>query len=213
LSAPPFSAIIREPDSAESDAMTPMPHITEATPVSDEVLNLIAHLPTKSLAATVSDGFQKKLGDADFMRIAALLAQKGYDEGGCPIGAVIIDNATRRIVGKGHNTLVQEDHPYNHGETSAIRDAGRRDFSKTTLFTSLSPCDVCATLLYMRQFDRVVVGDVTNASGNEGLLREKGLKVDILEDPHGIALYRKYRAEKPELDIEDWKGVAAVRKR
>jgi len=193
--------------------MTPKPHITEATPVTDEVLNLIAHLPTTSLAATVSDGFLKKLSDADFMRLAALLAQKGYDEGGCPIGAVIIDNATRRIVGKGHNTLVQEDHPYNHGETSAIRDAGRRDFSKTTLFTSLSPCDVCATLLYMRQFNRVVVGDVTNASGNEGLLRDKGLKVDILEDQHTIALYRKYRAEKPELDIEDWKGVAAVRNR
>lgn len=193
--------------------MMPKPLITEATPVTDEVLNLIAHLPTKSLPAIVSDGFLKKLGDADFMRIAALLAQKGYDEGGCPIGAVIVDNATRRIVGKGHNTLVQESHPYNHGETSAIRDAGRQDFSRTTLFTSLSPCDVCATLLYMRQFSRVVVGDVTNASGNEGMLREKGLKVDILEDQNGIALYRKYRAEKPELDIEDWKGVAAVRNR
>jgi cytosine deaminase len=193
--------------------MTPKPYITESTPVTDEVLNLIAHLPTDSVPKVVAEGFLKKLSDADFMRIGVLLAQKGYDEGGCPIGAVIIDNATRRIVGKGHNTLVQEDHPYNHGETSAIRDAGRQDFSLTTLFTSLSPCDVCATLLYMRQFNRVVVGDVTNASGNEGMLRDKGLRVDILEDQNGIALYRKYRAEKPELDIEDWKGVAAVRKR
>jgi cytosine deaminase len=193
--------------------MPTKPHITEATPVTDEVLNLIAHLPTGSLPAIVADGFLSKLGDADFMRIGVLLAQKGYDEGGCPIGAVIIDNATRRIVGKGHNTLVQESHPYNHGETSAIRDAGRQDFSRTTLFTTLSPCDVCATLLYMRQFNRVVVGDVTNASGNEAMLREKGLRVDILEDQNGIALYRKYRAEKPELDIEDWKGVAAVRNR
>src|SRR5690606_40359408 len=66
-----------------------------------------------------------------------ILARKSYEEGGCPIGAVVIDNATRRILGKGHNTLVQENHPYNHGETSAIRDAGRRDFSKTTIFTSL----------------------------------------------------------------------------
>ena len=64
----------------------------------------------------------------------------------------------------------------------------------------------------MRQFDRVVVGDVTNASGNERMLREKGVKVDILEDSVGIALYAKYRAEKPDLDIEDWKGLAAVRK-
>jgi cytosine deaminase len=193
--------------------MTPQPFVTEATPVSDEVLNLIAHLPTASVSKLVADAFLKKLSDADFMRIGVLLARKGYDEGGCPIGAVIIDNTTRRIVGKGHNTLVQESHPYNHGETSAIRDAGRQDFSRTTLFTSLSPCDVCATLLYMRQFSRVVVGDVTNASGNEALLREKGLRVDILEDPEGIALYRKYRAEKPDLDIEDWKGLAAVRNR
>ncbi len=185
--------------------------ITQSTPVTEEVLTVIAHLPTKSLAATVDPAFIAKLSDANFMRIAILLAEKGYNEGGCPIGGVIIDNATRQIVGKGHNTLVQEDHPYNHGETSAIRDAGRQDFSKMTIFTSLSPCDVCATLLYMRGFNRCVVGDVTSASGNEQLLRDKGVQVDILEDQKGIAIYAKYRAEKPELDIEDWKGLAAVR--
>lgn len=64
----------------------------------------------------------------------------------------------------------------------------------------------------MRQFDRVVIGDVTNASGTEQMLREKGVKVDILEDPAGIALYAKYKAERPDLDLEDWKGLAAVRK-
>ena len=186
--------------------------ITAATPVTDEVLNIIAHLPTGSLAITVEHGFFAKLSDKDFMRIAVLLAQKGFDEGGCPIGGVIIDNKTKQIVGKGHNTLVQDNDPYNHGETSAVRDAGRQDFSKMTIFTTLSPCDICATLLYMRQFDRVVVGDVTSASGNEGMLRDKGLKVDILEDQAGIALYAKYRAQKPELDMEDWKGLAAVKR-
>jgi cytosine deaminase len=186
--------------------------ITQGTPVTEEALNVIAHLPTKSLPAIVEDKFFVKLSDRNIMRIAVLLAQKSYDEGGCPIGGVIIDNNTRRIVGKGHNTLVQDNDPYNHGETSAIRDAGRQDFSNTTIFTTLSPCDICATLIYMRQFDRVVIGDVTNASGNEQMLREKGVKVDVLEDPVGIALYAKYRAEKPELDMEDWRGVAAVRK-
>ena len=187
-------------------------HIRKDTPVADEVLTVIAHLPTASLKSIVEDEFFLKLTDADFMRIAVLLARKSYEEGGCPIGAVVIDNATRRILGKGHNTLVQENHPYNHGETSAIRDAGRRDFSKTTIFTSLSPCDVCATLLYMRQFPRVVIGDVTNASGNEDMLRAKGVRVDILEDADGVALYAKYRKEKPDLDMEDWKGLAAVRR-
>jgi cytosine deaminase len=186
--------------------------VTAQTPVTDEVLAMIAHLPTRSLPFVVDKGFFAKLSDADFMRIGVLLAEKGYLEGGCPIGGVIIDNATRQIVGKGHNTLVQDNDPYNHGETSAVRDAGRQDFSKMTIFTTLSPCDICATLLYMRQFSRVVVGDVTSASGNEDMLRAKGVQVDILEDAKGIALYAQYRREKPDLDLEDWKGLAAVKK-
>ena len=188
------------------------PFFTDQTPVTDEVLNIIAHLPTRNLTSVAASGFFKKMTDADFMRLAVLLAQKGYEEGGCPIGGVIVSNATRQVLGKGHNTLVQENHPYNHGETSAIRDAGRRDFSLTTIFTTLSPCDICAALIYMRQFNRVVVGDVTNASGNEQMLRDKGLRVDILEDQKGIALYAKYRREKPDQDIEDWKGLAEVRR-
>jgi cytosine deaminase len=180
--------------------------------VTQELLNTIAHLPTKSLATIVEQEFFKKLTDKDFMRIGVLLALKGYLEGGCPIGGVIIDDETRMIVGKGHNTLVQENHPYNHGETSAVRDAGRLDFGKTTLFTTLTPCEICATLTYMRQFRRVVIGDVTNASGTEQMMRDKGVQVDILEDPEAIALYAKYRKEKPDQDLEDWKGVAAVRK-
>lgn len=179
--------------------------------IADEALNAIAHLPTSSLPSIVDENYFKKLTDADFMRIAVLLAKQSYDEGGCPIGGVIIDNDTRQIIGKGHNTLVQENHPYNHGETSAIRDAGRKDFSKTTIFTTLSPCDICATLIYMRQFYRVVVGDITNASGNENMLREKGVQVEILEDTMGIELYAKYRKEKPALDQEDWKGLASVK--
>jgi creatinine deaminase len=186
--------------------------ITKDTPVTDEVLNTIAHLPTKSLSKIVEDGFFKKLTDRDFMRIGVLLAEKGYDEGGCPIGGVIISNETRQILGKGHNTLVQENHPYNHGETSAARDAGRLDFSQTTMFTSLSPCDICAALIYKRQFQRLVVGDVTNFAGNEEMLRQKGVQVDILEDPYGIALFAKYYKENPDQHLEDAGGLAAVRK-
>lgn len=177
---------------------------------SETALNAIAHMPTKSLAALMDADFAKALADEDFMRIAVMLARKSYDEGGCPIGAVIIDNASRQIIGKGHNTLVQENHPYNHGETAAIRDAGRVDFSQTTLFTSLSPCDVCATLVYMRGFSRIVVGDVTNASGNEKLLQERGVQVDVLQDQQGIALYAKFRREKPDQDLEDWQGLSAL---
>jgi cytosine deaminase len=185
-------------------------YITKDTEVNDELLRLIAHLPTQSLSANIAPDFFATLDDVDFMRIAVMLAEKSYNEGGCPIGAVVIDNHTRQIMGKGHNTLVQENDPYNHGETAAIRDAGRIDFSKTTIFTSLSPCDICATLIPERQFNRVVVGDVTNASGNEDVMRQKDVQVDILEDAMGVALYQKFRAEKPDLELEDWKGLAAV---
>src|SRR3984957_20432408 len=184
--------------------------ITKDHPVNDEVLNVIAYLPTKSLPKVVEDGFIAKLTDCDFMRLAFLLARKSYEEGGSPIGGVIIDNKTRQIVGKGHNTLVQENHPYNHGETSAARDAGRLDFSQTTMFTSLSPCDICAALIYRRQFNRVVIGDVTNFSGTEALMRQKGVQVDILEDPEGIAFFAKYLKEKPDQHMEDAYGLAAV---
>src|ERR1700740_2561144 len=114
------------------------PLFTAETPVTDEVLNVIAHLPTRSLNSVAANGFFRKMTDADFMRLAVLLALKGYEEGGCPVGGVIISNETRQILGKGHNTLVQENHPYKHGETSAIRDAGRRDFSPPTMFPALS---------------------------------------------------------------------------
>jgi cytosine/creatinine deaminase len=187
--------------------------ITADAIVTDEVLNAIAYLPTRSLLQVADPAFFSKLSDHDLIRVAFLLSRKSYDESGAPIGAVIINDASRQIVGKGHNTLVQENHPYNHGETCAVRDAGRIDFSETTMFTSLSPCDICAALIYMRQFRRVVIGDVTNASGNEELLRRKGIQVDILEDPESVALYAKYRREKPDQDLEDWRGLAAVRHR
>ncbi|MFT6907471.1 MAG: creatinine deaminase [Oleiphilaceae bacterium] len=190
-----------------------MPLIDKQTEKSEAIFRAIAHMPTKSLPVLMDNDFVQGLTDADFMRVAVFLAQKSYDEGGCPIGAVIIENATRQIVGKGHNTLVQENHPYNHGETAAIHDAGRIDFSKTTLFTSLSPCDICTALIYMRGFSRVVVGDVTNASGNELLLQERGIHVDILQDSRGIELYARFRAEKPDQDLEDWQGVSALQKR
>jgi creatinine deaminase len=189
------------------------PFITEATQVDDASLAVLAHLPTPSLREVVAPAFFAKLQDADYMRLAVLLARKSDGEGGCPIGGVVVDRSTGLVVGKGHNTLVQEGHPYNHGETAAIRDAGRIDFSQTTMFTTLSPCDVCTALIVMRGFARVVVGNVTSASGNEDRLRQAGILVDVVEDPLGIEIYEDYRRRSPEQDLEDWRGLAAVRRR
>lgn len=182
------------------------------TPINDRALSVLAWLPSKSFSKLASSDFWPRLSDAQLMRIAVMLAQKSYDEGGCPIGAVVIDNATRIIKGKGHNTLIQENHPYNHGETSAMRDAGSIDFSRTTLFTTLTPCKVCSTLLVERGLSRVVIGDTPHADHNEGFLREHGVEVLNLNDPLGASLYARYCAEKPDQNLVDWKGVAALSK-
>lgn len=186
--------------------------IHRRTPATNNVLNVVAHLPTTSLAKVIDVGFFERLSDADFMRIAVLLAQKSYEEGGCPIGGVVVHNTTRQILGKGHNTLVQENHPYNHGETSAMRDAGSIDFSETTMFTTLTPCNVCACLLVERGFARVVIGNSPNESNNEAMLRSRGVQVELIPDTRGIELYSRFQLEQPELDRIDWRGVAALRK-
>ena len=97
-------------------------------------------------------------------------------------------------------------------ETSAARDAGRTDFSKTTMFTSLSPCHTCAALIYQLQFKRLVVDDITNYGGNEEKLWQKGLPVEILEDLESVAFRAKFAKESPDLDREDFCGLAAARR-
>lgn len=189
--------------------------ITAQTPIDNSSLKILARIPTQDIHAEVAQDFLSRLSDAHFTRLAALLAEEGYLEGGCAIGAVIINNETRQIIGKGHNRHVQENRVYWHGETDAINDAGRFvDFSTCTMFTSLTPCSVCTALSFSQGFSRIVIGntlDGTNAE-NEDILRRKGIQVDILEDEYGKALYARYAAEKPEQDIRDWQGQAGVKR-
>lgn len=195
----------------------PSPYFTASTLVNDSVLNVIAHVPTEFLPKLAAPEFFAKLTDADFMRIGTLLAQKSFDEGGCPIGGVIIDSATRQIIGKGHNTLGQQNDSTTHGETAALRDAGRVaklqghgpvDFRKAVMFTTLTPCLVCcAQIIHRGNFAKVVIGDVTNAPTTAPVLREGGIAVvEELEDPQTIALYAKYAKERPMLHFIDWAG-------
>lgn len=187
--------------------------ITKDDEVNDVTLRTVALLPTRHVTKVVEEGFIKKLEDKDFMRIAVFLAQKGYDEGGCAIGGVVVCNETGLILGKGHNRHVQESRVYWHGETDAINDAGTQvDFSKTTLYTTLTPCSVCTALTFSQGFNRLVIGnrlDGVNAE-NEELLRSKGVIVDIAEDAMGQELYARYAKEKPAQDTRDWQGQAGV---
>ena len=191
--------------------------ITKNTTVDDAVLRGIAYIPTEYLAKLVEPDFFRKLADEDFMRVGTWLAQKSDDEGGCPIGGVIIDDNTRQIIGKGHNTLGQENDSTTHGETAALRDAGRVarlhgegpvDFRRTTMFTTLTPCVVCCAQICNRcHFATVVIGDITNAPSTEPILRKGGIKnVKILEDAKAVALYREYSQKRPDLHFVDWGG-------
>jgi creatinine deaminase len=191
--------------------------ICQTTPIDDSALNVIAYMPTEYLPKLASPDFFARLSDADFMRVATLLARKSYEEGGCPIGGVIIDSKTREIVGKGHNTLGQENDSTTHGETAALRDAGRVamlrgegpvDFRAMTMFTTLTPCVVCCAQITNRaNFDTVVIGDVTNAPSTEPILRAGGIvNVVALEDPMAIALYKEYSEKRPDLHFIDWGG-------
>ena len=145
--------------------------------------------------------------DSYYMNLAYEQALKGYNEGGCPIGAVIIDEAGK-ILGQGHNALVQEGNPIIHGEMAAMRDAGRMKTRRnTTMFTTLSPCMMCAGTIVQFKIPRVVVGDTVNSPGNVDFLRERGVEVVILNDQNCIDLVARFREEKPDLWLEDWGGA------
>ena len=144
---------------------------------------------------------------ARFMKRAYEQALKSYNEGGCPIGAVITD-ADGTILSEGHNHLVQEGNPIIHGEMDAMRKAGRMASRRdTVMYTTLSPCMMCAGTIVQFKIPKVVVGDTVNSPGNVDFLRQNGVEVIVLDDPDCIALVKKFREEKPDLWLEDWGGA------
>jgi cytosine deaminase len=175
-------------------------------------------VPTHALLVVAEREFFEKLRDKDIMRLGFLMAEKGYSEGGCYIGGVIRDNNSGLIVGKGHNEMVQKQVLSIHGETAAVNDAGLGvDFSQTTMLTTLSPClDMCTPTICRLEFARVVVGDVTNVdefnrTEMQKRIESRGIKVEILEDPEGVARYLNYRHERPGQDWQDWKHLKKAR--
>jgi cytosine deaminase len=149
------------------------------------------------------------------MRRAFELAARSYADGGCPIGGVLVDNDTGRVLGEGHNGLVQEGNPILHGEMAALRSAGRlRNRHRTTMYTTLQPCMMCTGAIIQFGIPRVVIGDVANASSDETvrLMRARGIEVVVLDPAVSAAardcvdLAGRFRAEKPEQWLEDWGG-------
>lgn len=140
--------------------------------------------------------------DRKFLQIAYREALAGFDEGGCPIGSVLAEGD--RLIAQGRNQRVQKGDPIAHGEMDCLRKAGRqRSYGKMTLYTSLSPCMMCAGTIVQFGISRVVVGENVNFGGNEDFLRERGVEVILADDSDCIALMKRFIEEKPELWAED----------
>jgi creatinine deaminase len=147
--------------------------------------------------------------DAHFMRAAYAQALKSYNEGGLPIGAVMVEG--RMIIAEGHNRRVQDGDPIAHGEMDCFRRAGRRSrYDTITLYTTLSPCMMCTGTVLQFGVARVVIGEDRNFPGHPEFLREHGVDVVLLNDADCIALMRRFIQEHPELWDEDIAGRNAV---
>jgi len=143
-----------------------------------------------------------------FMRDAFMQAKKSYDEGGLPIGAVMVENGT--IIARGHNRRVQDGDPIAHGEMDCLRHAGRRArYDEMTMYTTLSPCMMCAGTIVQFGIPRVVIGESRNFTGNIEFLKAHNVEVLLLNDADCIELMSQFIRERPDLWDEDIAGSSS----
>ena len=139
-----------------------------------------------------------------FMQAAIEEAQISLKEGGIPIGAVIVLDG--QIVARGHNRRVQNGSAILHGEMDALESFGRRPgsiYRKCVLYTTLSPCSMCAGAILLYGIPKVVIGENLTFMGEEDFLRSRGAKVEVLQDAACIALMKNFIKNSPELWNED----------
>ena len=139
-----------------------------------------------------------------FLQAAIAEAERGYAEGGIPIGSVIVYRD--QIIGRGHNRRVQLGSPTLHGEMDALENAGRRAASvyrESIIYTTLSPCTMCTGAILLYGIPHVIIAENATFLGEEELLRSRGVRVDVLNDPTCIALMTRFIHEHPELWNED----------
>jgi cytosine/creatinine deaminase len=139
-----------------------------------------------------------------FLEAAIEEARKGLAEGGIPIGSVLVHGGA--IIGRGHNRRVQRGSAILHGEMDAIENAGRRAaavYQSSTIYTTLSPCAMCSGAIVLYGIRTVVVGENRTFMGEEGWLRERGVRVDVVQDETCIAMMREFIQRNPTLWNED----------
>jgi cytosine/creatinine deaminase len=135
--------------------------------------------------------------------VALAEARAGLAEGGIPIGAALFA-ADGTLLGRGHNRRVQDGDPSMHAETAAFRNAGRqRDYRKTIMVTTLSPCWYCSGLVRQFGIGAVLVGEARTFHGGHDWLAEHGVEVTVVDDERCAALMTDFIAARPELWNED----------
>lgn len=139
-----------------------------------------------------------------FLDAAIEEAIKGRDEGGIPIGSVLVIDG--KIVGRGHNRRVQRKSAILHAEMDAIENAGRLtadQYARATLYSTLSPCDMCSGTALLYKIPRIIVGENVTFQGPEQHVRSRGVDLVILRDHRCIDLMNAFIADKPQLWNED----------
>jgi cytosine deaminase len=140
----------------------------------------------------------------EYMKEAIDEAKKGLLEGGIPIGSVLVING--KIVGRGHNRRIQKGSAILHAEMDCLENAGRltaKEYRKSVLFSTLSPCDMCSGAVLLYGIPEVVVGEHTTFQGPEEYLRQRGVDITVLNDVECIEIMEKFIEENPTLWNED----------
>jgi cytosine deaminase len=140
----------------------------------------------------------------EFMAAALAEAQRGLAEGGIPIGAVLVHEG--HIIGRGHNRREQQGSVVLHGEMDALENAGRRRaavYRAVTMYTTLSPCAMCSGAILLYGIPRVVIGEHRTFLGEEALLRERGVEVEVLNHPAIANMMAEFIRANPALWDED----------
>ena len=131
-------------------------------------------------------------------------ARLGLAEGGIPIGsALVIDG---KVVGRGHNRRVQKGSAVLHAEMDCLENAGRlgaKDYARATLYSTLSPCDMCTGAILLYKIPRVVVGENATFKGPEDYSRSRGVDLMVVGDEECLRLMREFIRDKPALWNED----------
>jgi cytosine/creatinine deaminase len=140
----------------------------------------------------------------EFMTIALEEARMGLQEGGIPIGSVVVCDG--KVLGRGHNRRVQSGSVVLHAEMDALERAGRQPASvyrRCTLYTTLSPCAMCTGAILLYGIPHVIIGENRTFMGEEDLLRSRGVTVEVLKDEECERLLSTFIRENPTLWAED----------